>query len=96
MFARVRITDGVPAKVDEGVRHFRAMVVSAYKDVAGFKGAYLLVNRKSGRVMGITLWDTEANLQATTAASERLRAEGAQAVSGTTQSVEVYEVVVQP
>lgn len=96
MFARVRITSGVPAKADDGIRHFRETVVAGYKGVAGFKGAYLLVNRKNGKVMGITLWDTEANLQATAAASERLRAAGTQVVSGTTPWPEEYEVVVEP
>jgi heme-degrading monooxygenase HmoA len=67
MFARVRITTGVPEKVDDGIRHFRETVVSGYKNVAGFKGAYLLVNRQNGRIMGITLWDTEADMRATTA-----------------------------
>ncbi len=96
MFARVRITSGVPEKVDDGIRHFREVVVSGYKDVAGFNGAYLLVNRKSGKVMGITLWDTEATMQATDKTSERLRAAGSQVVSGTTPPPEEYEVVVEP
>jgi len=52
MFARVRTTNGVPEKVDDGIKHFREVVASGYKDVAGFKGAYLLVNRKSGKLMG--------------------------------------------
>lgn len=96
MFARVRITQGDPEKVEDGIRHFRETVVAGYKDAAGFKGAYLLVNRDSGKLMGITVWDSEANLQATAAASERLRAAGTQVVSGTTPSPEVYEIVVQP
>jgi heme-degrading monooxygenase HmoA len=96
MFARVRITSGVPEKVDDGIRHFRENVVASYKDVAGFEGAYLLVNRKTGKVMGITLWDTEANRRATGKASERLRAAGSQVVSGTTPAPEEYEIVVQP
>ena len=96
MFARVRITSGVPEKVDDGIRHFRETVVSSYQDVAGFKGAYLLVNRKNGKIMGITLWDTEAGMQATGATSERLRAAGTQVVSGATPAPEEYEVVVQP
>jgi heme-degrading monooxygenase HmoA len=96
MFARVRTTSGVPEKVDDGIRHFRENVVASYKDVAGFKGAYLLVNRTSGKVVGITLWDTEAHMQATGAASERLRAAGTQVVSGTTPAPEEFEVVVEP
>ena len=96
MLARVRITSGVPEKVDDGIRHFRENVVASYKDVAGFKGAYLLVNRKSGKVMGITLWDTETNMRATGKTSEQLRAAGSQIVSGTTPPPDEYEVVVQP
>jgi len=96
MFARVRITSGVPEKVEDGIRHFRENVVASYRNVAGFEGAYLLVNRKSGKVLGITLWDTEAHMQATGAASERLRAAGTQVVGGTTPPPEEYEVVVRP
>ncbi len=96
MFARVRITSGVPEKVDDGIRHFRENVVASYKDVAGFGGAYLLVNRKTGKVMGVTLWETEANMHATGRTSEQLRAAGSQVVSGTTPQPEEYEVVVQP
>jgi heme-degrading monooxygenase HmoA len=96
MHARVRITSGVPEKVDDGIRHFRENVVASYKDVAGFQGAYLLVNRKTGKVMGVTLWDTEANMQATGKTSEQLRTAGSQVVAGTTPAPEEYEVVVQP
>jgi heme-degrading monooxygenase HmoA len=96
MFARVRVTSGVPEKVDDGIRHFRENVVASYKDVAGFEGAYLLVNRKTGKVMGITLWDSEADMQATGKTSEKLRAAGSQVVAGTTPQPDEYEVVVQP
>lgn len=96
MFARVRITTGVPEKVDDGIQHFRETVVSGYKNVAGFKGAYLLVNRQTGRIMGITLWNTEAHMQATSVTSERLRAAGTQVVGGSTPPAEEYEVVVEP
>ena len=96
MFARVRTTSGLPDKVDDGIRHFRENVVASYRHVAGFKGAYLLVNRKTGKLTGITLWDTEASMQATGQASEKLRAAGSQVVSGTTPAPEEYEVVVHP
>jgi heme-degrading monooxygenase HmoA len=92
LFARVRITSEVPEKVDDGIRHFREVVVSGFKDVDGFKGAYLLVNRNSGKLIGITLWDTEANMHGTAAAPKRLRAASTQVVS----APEEYEVVVQP
>jgi heme-degrading monooxygenase HmoA len=90
MFARVRITREVGDKVDDSIRHFREAVVSGFKDVDGFKGAYLLVNRKSGKLMGITLWSTEADMHA--ASPRRLRSAETEVVS----PPEEYEVVIQP
>lgn len=96
MHARVRVTSGAPDKLDDGIRHFQENVVAGYKKSAGFKGAYLLVNRQTGKIVGITLWDTEANMHETAAASERLRAAGTQVVGGTTPPPEEFEVVVEP
>ena len=56
MFARARITHGVPEKVEEGVRQFRDVVIPAYKDLAGFKGGYMLVDRKKGKLIRIPLF----------------------------------------
>ena len=92
MFARVRITSEVAEKVDDGIRHFREVVVSGFKDVEGFKGGYMLVNRKSGKLIGITLWNSEANMHATAAAPKRLRSASTQVVN----EPEEYEVVVEP
>ncbi len=96
MFARVRVTNGAPDKLDEGIRQFRDAVIPSYQGAAGFKGGYMLVDRTKGKLIGVTLWATEADLHATEATSQRLRTAGSQAAGGTVQSVDVYEVVVQP
>ena len=96
MYARVRVTNGVPEKVEEGIRQFRDAVVPSYQNVKGFKGGYMLVDRAKGKLIGVTLWATEADLHATEATSQRLRTAGSQAAGGDVHSVEVYEVVVQP
>jgi heme-degrading monooxygenase HmoA len=96
MFARVSILEGKPEQVDKGIRHYREQLLPEARRMAGFKGAYLLVDRKSGRNLGITLWDTEKSLQASSAAADRLRAQGSQ-IAGTDKppTVEIYEVAVQ-
>ena len=71
MFARVRVTQGVPEKVEEGIRQFRDVVVPAYKDVAGFRGGYMLVDRAKGKLIGVTFWETERDMHATEATSQR-------------------------
>jgi hypothetical protein len=96
MFARARITHGTPDKAEEGIRHFRDVVVPAYREVSGFRGGYMLVDRKKGKLIGVTLWATEADMHATEATSRQLRTAGSQAAGGEVHSVEVYEVAVHP
>ena len=97
MFARVSTIEGKKEQVDQGISHYRDQTVPAARKMAGFKGAYLLVDRKSGKSMGITLWDTEKNLQASTAAADKLRAQASKVIDASKlPAVEVYEVAVQP
>ena len=96
MFARVSTIEGKPEQMDEGIRHFREQVLPAARKMDGFKGAYLLFDRKSGRNMGITLWNTEKDLQASADAANRLRAQATTRVAASKPaSVEIYEVAVQ-
>jgi hypothetical protein len=55
MFARVSIVQGKPERVDEGIRHYRETLLPEARRMVGFKGAYLLADRKSGKNLGITL-----------------------------------------
>jgi heme-degrading monooxygenase HmoA len=97
MLARVSTIQGKPQQVEDGIRQYREQVMSAVKKMAGFKGAYFLVDRKSGKEISITLWDTERNLQASSKAADQLRTQAAQTVAAAKPSiVEIYEVEVQP
>ena len=97
MLARVSTIQGKPQQVEDGIRNYREQVIPAAKKMTGFKGAYLLVDRKSGKEVSITLWDTEKNLQASTKAADQLRAQASQIVAASKPpAVEIYEVAVQP
>jgi len=97
MFARVTTTKGSPDKVEESIRHVREEALPAAKKLRGFKGMYLLVDRKTGNDLAVTLWETEADLKASTEAANRLRAQATQA-AGATQppKVDIYEIAIQP
>lgn len=97
MFARVSTIQGRPERVNEGIREYREQVMPAAQKMAGFKGAYLLADRKSGKSLGITLWETEKDLQASAVAANRPRAQAAQTAKATDPPVvEIYEVAIQP
>jgi len=96
VFARVSVLQGDIEHIDEGIAHYQERLLPEARKLAGFKGALLLVDRKTGRNLGITLWDTERDLYASSAAANRLRAQGAQAAAALGMPVvEVYEVAVR-
>ena len=95
MFARVTMTEGSPAGIDAAIRFMQETVLPEAKKMQGFNGSYLLVDRKTGKQMGIVLWETEADLNASIEAAKRLRAQYVQAAAAQPPKVEVYEVAVQ-
>ena len=95
MLARVSITEGPPAGIDQAIRFMRETVLPEAKKMQGFKGSFLLVDRKTGKQMGVTLWETESDLNASAEAANRLRAQYVQAATAQPAKVEIYEVGVQ-
>jgi hypothetical protein len=96
MFARVITNEGKPEQLEAVLRYFRESIQPVAGKAAGFKGAYFLVDRKSGKTLGMALWDTEAHLQASAEMTAQLGVGMAQAAAITRPpTVEVYEVAVQ-
>jgi heme-degrading monooxygenase HmoA len=96
MFTRVSTILGKPERLEDGIRDYKENVLPAVKKMTGFKQAVLMVDRKSGKSVGITFWDTEKDLQDSTAAANKLRAQAGKA-TGSAQApiVEIYEVAVK-
>ena len=59
MFARLTIVQAKPEKLDETTKIYEESVIPAAKSQKGYKGGYLLVDRKTGKGVSITLWDSE-------------------------------------
>jgi heme-degrading monooxygenase HmoA len=93
MYARMSIFEGPPDKLDEGVRHAREVILPQAKEMdPGFKGIIALTDRQSGKMLGITFWESEEALRASEEGANRLREESAEAGGGTVAGVERYEV----
>lgn len=62
MIAHVVEFKGPSDKLEkEGMDGFEERVVPVLRAQPGFEGALTLLNREEGRILGITLWDTEEN-----------------------------------
>ncbi len=96
MFARVAMMEGKPEQIEAGVRDYREHVLPEAMKLAGFKGAYLLVDRKTGKNISITLWETEKAERDSAEAANKLRANASQIVSASKPPVVgAYEIAVQ-
>jgi len=59
MFARLTIVQVKSDKLDETIKIFEESVIPAAKSKKGFRGGYLLTDRKTSKGVSITLWDSE-------------------------------------
>ena len=59
MFARVTMFQTKSDKVDEAIKIYKESVSPARKLQKGSRGGYILTDRKTGKGMAITLWDSE-------------------------------------
>ena len=58
-FARLTMVQIKMDKLDETVKIFDESVTPSMKSQKGYRGAYLLTDRNTGKGVAITLWDSE-------------------------------------
>ena len=59
MFARLTIVQMKIDKFDETIKIFEESVLPAAKSQKGYRGSYLFTDRKTGKGIALTLWDSE-------------------------------------
>jgi heme-degrading monooxygenase HmoA len=97
MHARVVTIKCQPGKVDEATQIYRESILPEMRQQAGFQGVIALLDRSTDKGISITLWQTEADAQASGAGSAFLQAQIAKVASlfAAAPIVETYEVAVQ-
>jgi len=65
VFARLVSFQWQRSRLDEAIRAYRENVAPARKAKKGSRGGYFLVDRKTGKGVVITLWDSERDILAT-------------------------------
>lgn len=82
-----------PSKVDEFIRGMREEVFPTIREHGG-RGARCLVDRGSGKVLAISLWESAAALQAAEGAMNRHREQFLQRLGAVGVTSEVFEVAI--
>jgi heme-degrading monooxygenase HmoA len=64
MHARVTTIQMDPERVDEAVAQVEEQDLPTWKDLDGFRGFTLVVNRSTGEVIGTSYWNTREQMDA--------------------------------
>ena len=92
MFARVSTFEVRPERLDEMEREGTEHVLPALRRLDGFNGGLVLTDRQSGKVLVVSLWESEQTMHRSDEASYWFRTFGAEAAGGTVTGVQTYEV----
>ena len=96
MFAEVFSYQSDPAQVEAHVEFVKHVVMPDNQKAPGFKSFQMLVDRQTGRSVGITYWENEADARA--AAEQSLNPpqppEGVDVPAISNIRAEVYEVLI--
>jgi heme-degrading monooxygenase HmoA len=94
MYARVISSNLVVGKTEEAVSTWRDKVAPTIKQAKGFKGAYLVGDRETGKGLTITLWESKEDADAMNAALPQTLAlfDG---LFASQPSLDTYEVLLQ-
>jgi len=90
--ARVSLLEGPPELIDEGLRQAREVVLPWGRLMEGFEGMIALVDRHSGKTLGIAFWESEEAMRASEKGVNRLRQESAEVGGEEIADVKRYEV----
>jgi hypothetical protein len=93
-YVRLVTTQGDPSKVEEAVRFFREQALVTMRQQPGFQEAQLLVDRRSGKLISVSRYENEATARAADSSLSQTRTQGAQLIGASSQTAEVFELVV--
>ena len=95
MLARVTIGQADPARMDEGIARYQQQFLPRFQQATGFRGIWILGDRRTGKILAVSLWESEADMQANESVyQEAIRAPELE-VGAPPPTRETYEVLLQ-
>jgi heme-degrading monooxygenase HmoA len=93
--ARVSYIDAESGdRIDGVIEQVESDVLPQLKDQDGFKGFTVLADRSSGRLIGISFWESEEALSGSEEVADQARQEAAETAGSPEPRVERYEVAI--
>ena len=93
MLSRVNVLQTAPDRIDDVARVVRDVVHPAISAERGYVGYFVLGNRETGQALGVTLWDSERDREASDTTARQIRPVVEAETGGVMRSVEQYDVL---
>jgi quinol monooxygenase YgiN len=93
MVSRVNFLETTPERIDDVARVVREIVHPGISEEPGYVGYIVLGDRASGKALGVRLWASEAEREASDAKARQIRPRVEEGTGGTMRAVERYEVL---
>ena len=94
MHARVTTIEGQPDRIDSAVQQVRDEVLPVLREQEGWKGFTVLADRSSGKMVGISFFETAEAVEASDSAVADSRNRAAEASGASAPQVQQMEVVI--
>ena len=88
MYARSTTIRGRPESIDDGIAFCRDEVLAMCRELPGCVGLSTIVDRKTGRCITTTAWDSLESMRATTTQLQPIRQRAAEILGGTPEVAE--------
>ncbi len=63
MFVRQTVIHTEAGKIDEAAKLFEESVIPAFRSQKGYRGAFFISDRETGKSICVSLWDSEQDAQ---------------------------------
>jgi hypothetical protein len=93
MYGRLTTIQGKPERFEDAIRVIENDVIPGFKVLPGFKNGYWLADRKSGKLMSLSLFETEKDLDASEHDASQLRKTSVEKLGAEVKNVERFELI---
>ena len=94
MHARTGTFEVSPERIDDVVRRLEEEQIPRYREQQGYKGFTVLGSRETGKVIGVSFWKSEGDLEASDELGRQARQAAAEAGQASAEPVrETFEVL---
>jgi heme-degrading monooxygenase HmoA len=92
MHARMFEFEGSVEEIEAAIALGRAEILPLERQMPGFRGLILLADKEAQRLVSVSLWDSEEQMQESEASARLLTRLGAQSIGGKRVGAEPFEV----